>query len=145
LSAAIYDSFLTGFARGHVDWEGGNFKVMLVTDDYDPEQADDATIDDVRGYEMRGDGYTRGGAGLKGRQVVGGFPREIRLDAGVIEWPQLTGQFRYAVVYDADSGALVSYADMGPQVVVNARLSLDYEREGGVCAFLTVSNDQEGI
>ena len=141
MSAYAYDETIGAFARGELDWEQDLFKVMLVTDEYQPEQAQDATTSDLRAFEVPETGtYVRGGAVLPGRFVTRGETGSTRLDAGNVDFENMTAEFRYAIVYHAKTGRLVSYTDFRrSQVVDNARVLLEYGRDGGVVELIAVA------
>jgi hypothetical protein len=142
MSAAMYDEAVVDFARGDLDWERDDIRVALFTDDYQPSQSSDATYADLRRFEVGNTGsYRAGGSGLSGRLVerseLGG---QIRLMGEGVSWTGVTGQFRYAVVYRAGSDdRLVSYTDLGRQEATNARVTLEYDRDGGVAEFTVAS------
>ena len=145
MSATMYDAPVADFARGDLDWERDTFKVMLVTGDYTPDQSSDATRSDLRGFEIPASGsYKAGGSELTGRSVVRTDGGVVRLDGGSVEWSGVSAVFRYAIVYQAsgsaDSDRLLSYTDFGrAQVVDNARVLLEYDRDGGVVEFVAVA------
>jgi hypothetical protein len=139
MSAMVYDSFLTGFAQRSIDWVQDNFKVVLVTGDYQPDTLAHRTRSDLGGFELgTSSGYERGGMRLRGRQIEQNEPNGVMLAASDVTWDGFTGDFRYAVVCQ-DNGnrsqdLLVSVADMGDQHVENARVMLAYSADG-VCLF----------
>jgi hypothetical protein len=135
----VYDAFLTGFAQRNVDWVQDNFKVVLVTSDYQPDTMAHRTRSDLEDFELgTGPGYNRGGMKLRARQVEPADPSGVMLAAGDVAWDGFTGDFRYAVVCQDNGGrsqdTLVSVADMGDQHVENARVLLAYSADG-VCLF----------
>lgn len=140
----MYDDAVADFARGELDWERDDIRVCLVTDDYTPSQSSDGTYADLRRFEVPATGsYRAGGQELTGRLVerseLGG---SVRLMGGSVAWRGFTGQFRYAVVCRAgDDGRLVAYTDLGRQEASNARVVLEYDRDGGVAEFVVA----EGI
>ncbi len=136
----MYDSVIGDFARAELDWERDTFKVLLLTSDYRPDQSGHATRADVRSFEIEGSGtYQRGGASLTGRSVSE-RSGVTRLEAGRVEWANVTAEFRFAVVYQSNGSAaedrLVSYVDFGrAQIVDNARVLFEYV-DGGVVEFV---------
>jgi hypothetical protein len=139
VSALVYDSFLTGFAQRNVDWVQDNFKVVLVSGDYQPDTMAHRTRADLEGFELGTmPGYDRGGNRLRGRTIEQNDPTGVMLAAGDVAFDNFTGDFRYAVVCQ-DNGnrsqdLLISVADMGDQHVENARVMLAYSTDG-VCLF----------
>lgn len=137
----MYDSAVADFARGELDWERDPVKVLLVSGEYMPSQAQDATRADLRGTEIPATGsYKPGGKSLPGREVVrselGG---DVRLLGGSVEWTGMTAEFRYAVVVCSKGDRLVAYTDLGRQVASNARVVLEYDRDGGVAEFTVLA------
>ncbi len=145
MSAAMYDAAVVDLARGEIDWERDTVKVMLVTSDYVPSQSLDATRADLRRFEVANTGsYRSGGSSLSGRDVVrSDLGGQIRLMGSGVEWAGVTAQFRYAVVYQSngspESDRLVAYTDLGAQEATNARVTLEYDRDGGVAEFVVVT------
>ena len=130
-SAWFYDCAVDDFARGDLDWERAPVNVMLVTDDYQPSQATDETVANVKRFEVEPSGvYQAGGVELPDREVVRADPGGHTLDAGLVEWDTFTGQFRYAVAYRHDTGRLIGCADMGRQQATDAKVTIDYGRDG---------------
>lgn len=129
----MYDNAIGLFTRGQLDWENTEVRVMLLTDDYEPSQAKDQTLDGLRKYEVTTSGtYKTGGHLLGDRQVLRGHANEILLTGGQVEWTGFTGSFRYAVLRD-DNGNLLAYADLGPQSATNTTVGLEYR--DGVATF----------
>ena len=127
----FYDCAVDDFARGDLDWERDPVNVMLVTDDYQPSQAKDETVAAVKRYEVETSGvYQAGGVELPDRDVVRRSVGGHTLDAGRVEWETFTGQFRYAVAYRQDTGRLIGCADMGRQEATDAKVTIDYGRDG---------------
>lgn len=127
----MYDHGVELIVRGELDWENEPVRVLLVTPDYVPSQADDTTVADSIGLrELRSNGtYERGGAVLEGRTVESGtVPGAIVLHGGTVEW-RLTGEFRYAVLATSD-GHLVAYSDLGYQHVTDAPVRITYPEHG---------------
>lgn len=133
----MYDSAVAAFAAGGLRWEGDDVRVMLVTGDYEPDQALHTTVDEVSRFEVEPTGtYVRGGTSVAGRMVARAeFGGEIRLRASSVSWSDLTAEFQYAVLYARDSGQLVAYSDMGAQRVSGAAVTVSYGKDG-VAAFM---------
>ena len=139
MSAQVYDAFLTGFAQRSVDWVQDDFKVVLVSGDYQPDTLAHRTRADLGDFELGSSpGYSRGGKKLASRTIEPAEPAGVMLAAGDVAWIGFTGKFRYAVVCQ-DNGSrsqdtLVSVADMGNQQIENSRVMLAYSTDG-VCLF----------
>jgi hypothetical protein len=142
VSAAVYEMFVTEFTRGRVDWENDQFKVMLVTNEYRPDQWADGDALAARRFEVPPSGtYRRGGADLGARSVDGGFPEPVKLTGGEVGWGGFTGMFRYAVVYRSSDDLLVGYTDLGAQNLVGADVTLSYGDDAAICEFLITPGD----
>jgi hypothetical protein len=135
----VYDSFLTGFAQRNIDWVQDNFKVVLVSGDYQPDTLAHRTRADLGASELGTmPGYDRGGRRLRARQIEQVDPTGVLLTAGDVTFDSFTGDFRYAIVCQ-DNGnrsqdMLVQVSDLGDQHVENARVMLAYSTDG-VCLF----------
>jgi hypothetical protein len=134
----MYDNAVALFARGELDWENDEIRMILATDRYQPSQTGDLTRDDLREHEVAATGtYQKGGMLLRQRTVSRGVPNEVRLHGGMVTWYGFTGEFRYAVLVQARGGEdrLIAYADLGNQQATNARVSVEYDPTEGVAAF----------
>ena len=143
MSATVYDTAVQRFLEGRVDWQNDTFKVLLATSDYQPDASGDDSRLDVIDAEVKPSGtYVRGGAPLTGRDISRPFPLSVRLTAGRVSWDGFTGSFRYAVVYQAVGDpaldTLIVTTDLGFQSASNARVTLEYDRDG-VCEFNVMS------
>ena len=136
----MYDETVVLFAQGKLDWVNDTYKVLLATDRYVPSQATDRTRRDIGSSEVAAAGsYKPGGAILRGRSIDRTGFNTVSLSGGTVEWRDFTGEFRYAVIYQ-DNGAvtddrLIAYTDLGRQQATNARVMLEYDRDGGVAEF----------
>ncbi len=146
MTASVYDSFLTGYFQRSVDWVQDEFRVVLVGGDYIPDTMADRTRADLGDHELGTvPGYERGGRTLRARTIESADPG-VLFTAGDVVFTGFTGSFRYAVVCQSgptrSTDMLVSYADMGDQTIVNARVVLSYSTDG-VCLFAP-EEDQDG-
>lgn len=124
-----YDVAAVDLASGRLRWAEGDFRVLLVSEKYQPRQSADRTLDDLN------DGAVTDGVRLPQRGIDSERAGRVCLTAQGVRWPRFTGEFRYAVVYNADTGRLVAYSDLGPQKVTNTVPVLDYP-DGDVCEFI---------
>jgi hypothetical protein len=130
--AFMYDNAVAMFTRGELDWPRDSIRLMLVTGDYQPSQASDVSLKDVRRFEVDASGtYQRGGAALADRDVARSEAgNDIRLLGGTVRFGGFTGQFRYAIVYQANGSPeldrLVTCSDLGRQEASNARVTVEY-------------------
>lgn len=125
-AAFAYDVAAVDLASGALRWADDDIRVVLVSGRYVPGQSADRSRSDLQSFEvsepMR----------MLGRKVDDSGPGRISLRASNLRWPRFSGEFRYAVVFNATSGNLVAYSDLGPQNMSNAAVALSYP-EGAVC------------
>lgn len=124
-----YDVAAVDLATGSLRWADGDFRAILVSEKYQPRQSSDRSLADLNG------GAVTEGVRLLGRTVDAERAGRVCLTASGIRWPKFTGEFRYAVIYNADTERLVAYSDLGPQKVTNTVPVLDYPN-GDVCEFI---------
>jgi len=124
-----YDVAAIDLAMGDLRWTDGDFRVVLVSEKYQPRQYADRSRDDLNGGEVTDP------VRLPGRQIDAERPGRVCLTASGVRWPKFTGEFRYAVVFNAETGRLVAYSDLGPQKVTNTVPVLDYP-DGDVAEFI---------
>jgi hypothetical protein len=93
-------------ARGELDLDQVN--MMLLAPGYEPDLERDETVDDVREFEIEPSGGYRAGGARLARNPDGFNP---------VRWEDFTAEFRWAIYYRADTGALVAVADLGVQCV----------------------------
>src|SRR5690242_11512567 len=142
----MYDSAVRLLTLGGLDWEGDTVKVLLADDRYEPDQVNDSSRADLLLAEVLPSGtYQSGGAVLSSRQVAM-EPNEVLLQGGSVRWYDFTGEFRYAVVYQANNDndraddLLIAYTDLGLQRATNATVTLDFDSDG-VCAFSVATRE----
>lgn len=104
-----YRVFADAVARG-LDMSTIRQKVMLVDDSYEPDLEMDATVADVRHAEVAASGSYRSG----GQELT---LHPSGLGYAPATWTAFTGEFRYAIFVDSDSGGLIHYCDVGRQRV----------------------------
>lgn len=124
-----YDVAAVDLASGQLRWTEGDFRVLLASEKYQPRQSADRSLGDLNGAAVTS------GVRITGRAIDSERAGRVCLTASGVRWPKLTGEFRYAVVYNADTERLVAYSDLGPQKVTNTVPVLDW-LEGDVCEFL---------
>jgi len=120
MASLIYLSAIDDMASGAIDFDTDDFKCMLVTDAYTPDQDGDMKRSDVTG-EVAGAGYTAGG-----EEVTVGITKDtghdrvdVALDGILLLASTITA--RGAVYYKDRGGAasadeLVAYIDFGIDV-----------------------------
>jgi hypothetical protein len=120
MSSFIYNSLPLDLVKGEIDFDGDDFKIMLVDGSYVASKSAHSRRSDVSG-ESSGTGYTAGGqtvacsvtAGIGGDSVV------VTLDT--VEWLSATVSAAGAVIYVDRGGAssgdeLVAFVDFGALV-----------------------------
>lgn len=128
-SAFAYDAAVADFATGALIWQDDDLRVVLVNSSYRPRQADDKTRSDLGNAEVTEP------VRLLGRTVDDSSPGRVCLRGTGVRWAPFTGEFRYAVIYNARSDRLIAYSDLGPQKVTNGVAIVDYPN-GEVCEFV---------
>ena len=100
-----YASFAREFARGGFDWERVQLRAMLVSDSYKPDLERDVNAYDLVHLEARPAG------------VIGGVRCVRPSDGGngTIAFKDVTDPFGFVVFFDAETGALVGYQEVGRQ------------------------------
>lgn len=105
-----------------IDWDSDTIKVSLHTSSYTPDQDAHDYADDLTNEVANGNGYTTGGATLGSKTIdYTAGTNVVKLDAADTVWAASTITARYAVIYDAQSGAaatnpLLGYVDFGADV-----------------------------
>lgn len=131
-AAYAYDHAVARFALGEMRWTDGDMRVVLVNASYRPRQSEDRTLSDLRGALVTDP------VRLIGRNVDDSSPGRVCLRASGVRFPAFSGEFQYAVIFDARGENLVAYSDLGPQRVTNGVAVVDYP-EGEVCEFVIES------
>lgn len=127
--AYAYDIAGVMLAVGELRWSEDDIVVGLVSDEYRPRQAEDRTLSDL------GSALVSSPVRLPGRSVDHDSPGRVCLRAQGVRFPQMTGSFRYAVIWQSRSENLVAYSDLGPQSVTNVTPVVGYP-DGEVCEFI---------
>lgn len=125
-----FDAAAVDLARGELRWADGDFRVALVSEKWLPNQSQNRSTADLN--EAR----VTQGVKIPNRGIDSERAGRICLTAGGVRWPSFTGEFRYAVIWNADTERLVAYADLGPQKVTNTVPVLNW-LDGDVCEFIT--------
>lgn len=127
--AYAYDVAAELLARGELRWAEDDIVVTLVSSQYQPRQSDDRMLSDL------GDAVIGSPVRLLGREVDHDSPGRVCLRGAGLRFPAMTGDFRYAVVYQSRSENLIAYSDLGPQNVTNVTPVVQYPN-GEVCEFV---------
>lgn len=117
--------------RGDVRLEKDPFSVLLAVKDYAPAP-EHALLEQVQGFEARGDNYFPGGVELPKMlvQPVGGH---VTWGAGIdpTVFPNVTIEdFGWAIGYCRKNGCLMFYARLGEQSVSGVDVTLAWNRDG---------------
>ncbi len=104
-------------ALSNLNSEDTNLKVMLLSEDYNPDQNEHSKLSDVESFEIEGVGYSAGGAGLENLKVTTNNG-VTTFTADEVAWENATLTAKYAVVYDADAddNPVLIYIDFGEDV-----------------------------
>lgn len=142
VTTKMYGLSMKSMAQGRIDFENHEFKGMLCTDAYVPNQ-DTHQFKSAVTNEVVGSGYAVGGLIVPGPKVITytGSTNLMTVSAGNLVWPSATISPRYLVVYDnaysnpADK-PLILYVDFGETKVVASK-SLYYNWPSGImCKFV---------
>lgn len=116
-SSFIYSSCLWDTFRGKLNFESDAFKVVFLTDEYEPNRTEHATRADLSG-ETEGRGYTIGGIPTDVRAQM--HDERLNLMLGGVTLSNATVTARYAVYFvdrgDAEDDPLVACVDFGGDV-----------------------------
>lgn len=122
---------------GNLDWDGNTINCALFTDAYTPNQQTDILYSALANQVANGNGYLTGGVVLASKtNAVAALVTS--LGAANCSWAAATFTAKVAVVYDANTSALLGYVDFGAnQSVVAGTFTIAWA--GGVVANVTVS------
>ena len=100
--------------------EGTDIRVMLLTDDYIPNQVTNQVIGDISEHEVIGTNYGAGGKSLVNK-TVDHTNNVTTFNADEIWWDNSTLTVKYAVLYDntpvdAADKTLISFVDFNENV-----------------------------
>lgn len=123
-----YDNFLLDLGEAKIDLATDTFEVVLLTANYTPAVATDATWGNISANEVAtGGGYTQGGVTLPSETLTlsGG---KVTWTAGAISWSAFSASARYAVVVHragaslASTDLLVAYVDLDTSLAAGTNL-----------------------
>jgi hypothetical protein len=124
VSAYLYGQYLyyavVGSTTNEMKWTANGIKCILCTSSYTPNQDTHKFYSDITNEHTATDsGYTVGGVSLTAQTATYSTDNTIVLDGADAVWANSTITAKYAVIYDASSGAastsqvLVGYVDFG--------------------------------
>lgn len=119
VTAKSYGNFIKATLSKEIDWLNDTIKVMLLSEEYTPDQDAHDYKDDVADYEITGVNYTAGGVTLQNKTYnYNAQTNTATLDADDPVWSASTISARYAVVYDDtpetdETKPLIGYIDFG--------------------------------
>lgn len=117
MSSFIYNSCLWDAFRARIDFEGDTFRVVLLTDEYEPDKEAHKSRADLFG-EVRGQGYAAGGMTVQVRAAMA--DDRLTLALGGLVLPEATVTAKYAVYCveseEAEDGRLIACIDFGGDV-----------------------------
>jgi hypothetical protein len=138
-SALWYGSALSGqystTAARRIDWVTDNVVVSLHTAAYTPDQDAHDFFNDVTN-ELSGGNYARQTLGTK-TVNLDTSTNTVSLRAADSTFANLTGTFRYAVIWVDTAGAsstdpLIAFVDLGAQSVSATNFVLDWNNTDGI-------------
>ena len=127
--AYAYDIAAVLLATGELRWSDDDIVVGLVSEQYQPRQSEDRTVGDL------GPAVVSTPQRLPSRTVELDSPGRVCLRAQGVRFPRMSGEFRYAVIWQSRSENLIAYTDLGPQSVTNVTPVVGYP-DGEVCEFI---------
>ncbi|USN15519.1 hypothetical protein KIKIMORA_04010 [Brevundimonas phage vB_BpoS-Kikimora] len=122
MPSLIYDSMLEDLARGAIDFDTDNFKVMLVQSGYTPDKGAhkkrSAVTNEVP--STGGSNYASGGLASTVQLTLDTTNHRLDVAFSNVTWPNATITARAAVIYKSTgttaNDALVAYVDFGQDV-----------------------------
>lgn len=102
----LYDRVKEKLLDGTIDLDDHTFAVMLLTNAYTPDQANDEFVADISGSETSGGGYARQNLTSVSWIPSGGANRQMKFDAANPQWAASGGSItaRYWALFDNDAG-----------------------------------------
>lgn len=124
MASLIYDSALDDEARGDIDFDTDDFKVMLLGAAYVPNKGGHTRRSDLSA-EVAGVGYVAGGKDVVVSVTKDTVNHRVDIALGGADWPGSTITARYAAYYKSRGGAaaldeLVAVIDFNGLVVSTA-------------------------
>lgn len=124
-----YDVAAVDLATGNLRWTEHDIRAVLVSENYKPRQSQDRSLADLE------DNRVSDSVRVGSRAIDSERAGRVCLQGVAERFPRMSGEFRYAVVYNADTERLVAYADLGPQKVTNTTPIVEW-LEKDVCELL---------
>ena len=127
----VYNKALQRIISGAFGLTTGDIKIALLSDSYSPNKDHDL-FSQVSQYEITGVGYLAGGLPVIGKSVIEDDSNDIAVfKASAVEWPDSTFIARYAVLYEAVTGYLISCFDFGiNRSTLNGVFRIDWNPDG---------------
>ncbi len=101
----LYGQAFLALFNKEIDFAADTIKIALCTSSYAPDQDADAYFDDISNEVAAGNGYTAGGEELTNKSIAyTAATNTVKLDGDDTPWPESTFTFRYAILYDAQTG-----------------------------------------
>lgn len=117
MASFIYNSCLWDAFRAKIDFESDAFKVVFLTDEYEPQKDAHSTRADLTG-EAKGRGYEQGGMSVGVRAQMA--DDKLMLSLGAVTLPNATLTARYAVYCvsrgEPEDDPLIACVDFGGDV-----------------------------
>lgn len=150
MTVKVYGKAAQAIATKQIDLINDDFKVMLVTSAYVPNNDNHGTKANVTG-EASGAGYTSGGKSLTGKTLTQNAADNLwTWDADNLAWTAVTVTFRYAVIYDDSvaSKPLIAYVDFGSNQSASSQdltIKWEYVYQDEISGGITTSNGILGL
>lgn len=112
----IYTSMIDDTLHRMIDFDGDEFRVMLVGERYRPDENRHRRRADVFN-EITGDGYEPGGQLVDVTVELNRTDRAVDVILGGALWPRSSLEARGAVYYRADGGELIAFIDFERNVI----------------------------
>lgn len=137
VTAKLYGPFFQSAFNKEVDIDSDQFKLMLCTSAYTPNQDTHRYKSSVTGEVANGNGYATGGVVVSPMSVTyDAASNTLSFDGLDASWPASTYTARYAVLYDNTPATdatrpLVGYVDFGQDMSpVNGTLGVIWDANG---------------
>ena len=126
----------SAFKKGF-DFENDDIRLMLLSDDYTPDQENHVTLEDVEAYEISGDGYSSGGAELSNASIdYNEEDDKVYFSADNVSWDSATFTFRWGVIYNNTEDGnlnknLIGFLDFQQEVgVIAGTVEINWHEDG---------------
>ncbi len=121
-SATAYSQAVVNAFNKNIDWIEGTIKVMLCSNEYNPDLKNHGFKSDING-EVKGDGYDSGGQIIENTTISHDID-QVYFKGDNINWSNSTITARYAIIYDdspetEEEKPLIGLIDFGEDQISN--------------------------